>query len=116
MAHILTNDELNDLIERSWDELCRYAYENFLNCGRGFIGVDRTPKKDDYLLMYATVGPDSTLDTAIKTTVASYDPDTEMVLHFACAQNKFRTVRLKSQNRRGPESVWVEAMAQKGQQ
>jgi hypothetical protein len=60
--------------------------------------------------MYATVGEDSLFDDVIKTTVAKYDPDTEMVLHFACAQDRFCTVRLRSRNGRGPESVWAERM------
>jgi hypothetical protein len=108
MAHIMDNEELNNLLAHSWDDLCRYAYEQFLNFGRGFIGIDRTPTNDDYQLMFVRVGEGSTLDVAIKNSVAAYNPETEMVIHFACAQDQYRTVRLRSQNGRGPKSVWEE--------
>lgn len=108
MAHIINNEELNNLLTRSWDDLCRYAYEQFLHFGRGFIGIDRTPSDDDYQLLFAVLNEDSTFDASIKASVANYDPETEMVLQFACAQNQFRTVRLRSQNGRGPRSVWEE--------
>jgi hypothetical protein len=95
MAHIINNEELNDLLVRSWDGLCRFAYEQFLKYGRGLIGIDRTPTDDDYQLMFVRVGEGSIFDVAIENSVAAYDPETEMVLHFACAQDQFRTVRLR---------------------
>ena len=108
MAHILTNDELNSFLEVSWDDLCCFAYENFLNYGQGFIGVDRTLENDDYQLMYTIISDDSLFDNAIKTMVENYNADSEMVLYFACDHGQFRTVLLKSSNNRCPESVWVE--------
>lgn len=110
MAYILTNDELNDFLEGSWNNLCHFAYEQFLNHGRGFIGIDREPDNDDFQLIYATATRDAACNGTIKPIVAKYDPKTEVILHFACAQGQYRTVRLKNEDGKGPKSVWTEAM------
>lgn len=116
MAYILTNDELNDFLGESWDNLCHFAYEQFLNHGRGFIGIDCTPDDDDFQLIYVAVTQGAASDDTTKSMVAKYNPKTEIILYFACAQGQYRTVRLKSEGGRGPESVWTEAMTLRKQE
>ena len=108
MAAIITQQDLDSLLAESWDALCRFAYEHFLESGRGFVGVDRDDQ-GELQLLYATVPETSTFDDEIKAIVSRYNPQDEIVLHFACAFGKYRTVRVRNPVDRTPQAVWKES-------
>lgn len=108
MAYIFANGEFNDLLKDAWDKLAIFAYEQFLNHGRGLIGIDRPPGDDEFQFFYVTASQDATPNGKIGALVTKYDPETEIVINYAYAEDLFRTVQMKTSNERGPKAVWTE--------
>ena len=97
---------LHEVLDRKWPNIALFAYNQFLEHGRGIVALEHfdADGRPDSAMQYV-VYPETRRDAKIASLLDSYDPDSEVLLHYMDNKGRFHTSRVHEGDSINPKIV-----------
>ena len=111
--NMFDDGSIKEFINSNWRELCTIAYRNYLQMGRGLIGVQIRPKNADGIreakMVYGVFKDAEQIGDDVFRMIAVYNPEDEFLVQYISGPGKVSTLRIEPGKNKTPLEIWNES-------